>query len=107
MASEPVKPNSGDDPRLLRLSPRDNVGVIIATVRQGDVLDIAGQAHTMAFDIALGHKLALAPIARGDKIVKYGAPIGSATADIAAGAYVHIHNMKSDYIPIYSTDAAS
>ena len=87
-----------DDPTPRRL---------VVTIKADGALDIAGQPHTMAFDIALGHKLALAPIARGGKIVKYGAPIGSATADIAAGAYVHIHNMKSDYIPIYSTDAAS
>jgi hypothetical protein len=101
------KDGDGDDPRLLRLSPKDNVGVVIATLRKGEVIDIGGAPHAIAFDVALGHKLALAPIARGAKIVKYGAPIGSATADIALGDYVHIHNMKSDYLPIYSTEAAT
>jgi hypothetical protein len=32
-------------------------------------------------------------------VVKYGAPIGSATRDIGPGEYVHTHNVKSDYLP--------
>ena len=39
--------------------------------------------------------------------MKYGAPIGSATAAIAAGEHVHVHNMKSDYTPTYQLDAAT
>ena len=38
-------------------------------------------------------------IAAGARIVKYGAPIGRATRDIAPGEYVHTHNMTSDYLP--------
>jgi hypothetical protein len=34
-------------------------------------------------------------------VLKYGAPIGSATADIAPGAHVHVHNMMSDYTPTH------
>ncbi len=34
-------------------------------------------------------------------ILKYGAPIGVATQAIAAGAHVHVHNMRSDYTPTY------
>ncbi len=57
-------------------------------------------------DLPLGHKLARRAIAAGEKVVKYGAPIGSATAPIAAGEHVHIHNLASDYTPTYTLDAA-
>jgi len=97
----------GNDARLLQLSPQDNVVVLIANVAKGETLRIAGAPREMAMDVAYGHKLAARPIARGEKIFKYGAPIGSATADIAAGDYVHIHNIKSDYIPTYNVEGGA
>ena len=42
-----------------------------------------------------GMKYALAPIKKGEKVVKYGFPIGCATEDIAAGDLVHSHNLQS------------
>ena len=30
-------------------------------------------------------------------IVKYGVPIGTATVNIAAGSWVHLHCMRSNY----------
>jgi (2R)-sulfolactate sulfo-lyase subunit alpha len=46
-------------------------------------------------NIALGHKIALRNIRRGDKVLEYGEVIGAATNDIAAGDHVHTHNLKS------------
>ena len=89
------------DPRLLLLDPRDNVLVVRARVRAGESLEVEGERSLVSVDLPLGHKVARRAIAAGDKIVKYGAPIGSATAAIAAGAHVHVHNVKSDYTPTY------
>jgi D-threo-aldose 1-dehydrogenase len=36
-------------------------------------------------------------ISLGTTIVKYGMPIGSATAHIQPGDWVHLHNMQSNY----------
>ena len=77
------------DPDFLLLDPRDNV--LVARV---------------AGVVPIGHKVARADIRPGDKILKYGAPIGVATADIPAGAHVHVHNVRSDYTPSYTLDAA-
>jgi len=46
-------------------------------------------------DIALGHKIALRNIGKGDKVIEYGDVIGAATKDIATGEHVHVHNLKS------------
>lgn len=43
-----------------------------------------------------GHKYALRDIATGEKIIKYGFPIGHATEQIPKGAHVHTHNVKSN-----------
>ena len=45
--------------------------------------------------IAFGHKLALVPLAAGAPVYKYGEVIGIASADIPAGAHVHVHNVES------------
>ena len=47
----------------------------------------------------MAHKIARSAIACGETILKYGMPIGVATAPIAAGEHVHIHNIRSAYTP--------
>jgi hypothetical protein len=85
------------DPRLLLLSPGDNIVVARENLAAGTRLQLAGQAVLLGRDIMRGHKLACRAIQPGDKIMKYGAPIGSAVAAIAPGEHVHVHNIKSDY----------
>ncbi|WP_299941726.1 UxaA family hydrolase [uncultured Nitratireductor sp.] len=65
-----------------------------------------GSLHLRA-KVTLGHKVAARDIATGERIMKYGAPIGSATAEIAAGEHVHVDNIKSDYTPTYALDATA
>ncbi len=43
-----------------------------------------------------GHKYALTDIKSGENIIKYGNPIGHATADIKKGEHIHSHNMKTN-----------
>lgn len=42
-----------------------------------------------------GHKYAVRDIAKGEKIIKYGFPIGIATEDIPNDGHIHSHNMKT------------
>jgi len=95
---------NSDDPRLLRLSPQDNIAVLIQSVSAGENLTLDGQKIVVPSDLALGHKLALKPLAAGETVIKYGAPIGSASQPIAVGEHVHNHNLKSAYIANYSED---
>jgi hypothetical protein len=92
---------AGTDPRLLLLDARDNVLVARARIRAGEVIGVSGIFVTLPHELPLGHKLARRPIAAGEKVVKYGAPIGSATAAIDPGEHAHVHNIKSDYTPTY------
>lgn len=85
------------DPRLLHLSPLDNVVVARESLAADSVLMLDGQAFTLAATVLRGHKIACRAIAPGEKIMKYGAPIGSAIRRIAPGEHVHLHNIKSDY----------
>lgn len=49
----------------------------------------------VAVNIETGHKKALCHINKGEKVIKYGFPIGVATEDINEGDHVHSHNLKT------------
>lgn len=85
----------------MKLAPADNVAVALRALRAGEPVTLDGATFVVDRAIAVGHKLAARAIAAGDAIVKYNCPIGIATQDIAAGAYVHTHNVKSGYLPTY------
>lgn len=42
-----------------------------------------------------GHKYARCNIKKGEPVIKYGFPIGFASADIAQDEHVHTHNLKT------------
>ena len=97
-----VVSDTDSDPRLLLLDARDNVLVVKARLRAGEIIAVSGKSVSIAADVPLGHKVARFDIAVGAKVLKYGAPIGSATSAIGAGEHAHVHNIKSDYTPTYS-----
>ena len=94
--------NSDTDSALLRLASGDNVLVLIKSMPAGSALRLNGETFHLNQALNLGHKIAARDIRTGEKIYKYGVPIGSAIRDIRAGEHVHVHNMKSDYIPTYT-----
>ena len=81
--------------KAIRIHPDDNVAVILEDIRQGEALELNGITVTAAEDIARGHKIALRRIAEGEPVVKYGNPIGVAKAEIPAGAWAHVHNVRT------------
>jgi altronate dehydratase small subunit len=106
MASSDSGPETPDR-RVLVLAPEDNVAVLCTDLEAGTAIALDGVPAVLDKALPLGHKIARRAIRAGEKIVKYGAPIGSATQDIQAGAHVHLHNMKSDYLPTYAPDGSS
>ncbi|MEM9406425.1 MAG: altronate dehydratase family protein [Acidobacteriota bacterium] len=80
-------------PQALRLHPRDPVAVALGDLRAGEELtdfDIAVKEH-----VPRGHKVALSAVAAGAPLHKFGQVIGRTTTDIAAGAWVHTHNLEA------------
>ena len=83
----------------LIIDPKDNVAVAIEPIAAGGAVSYLtpeGEVRlTAAEDITIYHKLATRDIAEGEAVVKYGEHIGVATAPIAKGAHVHVHNVVS------------
>ena len=78
--------------RSLKLSDKDNVAVVLAKISKGDVAEPV--AITTRAQIPAGHKIAVAPIKKGEAVVKYGQIVGFASAHIAPGEHVHVHNVS-------------
>lgn len=79
-------------PQLIRIHPDDNVAVALEDVPAGTVFG----GITVLRDIPRGHKLALTALAVGERVVKYGLPIGHTTEAVMPGQWVHTHNMATD-----------
>lgn len=90
------------DEQLAFLAHRQNdmVAVAVRDVEVGSAefasLD-SGVRHpiTVLEPIKLGHKVALVQIAEGANVIEYGQKVAIATADVAVGALVHVHNVRS------------
>lgn len=70
----------------------DNVAVVLRPFKKGEVVS----GVTLLEDIPQAHKVALKPIKNGENVIKYGFPIGHATADIKPGEHVHTHNVATN-----------
>ncbi|WP_417524926.1 UxaA family hydrolase [Marinovum sp.] len=79
-----------DQPYALCLHDADTVLVALRAVPAGTALP--GGVTTQE-PVPAGHKIALRDLRVGDNVLKYGQIIGAASADIAAGAHVHAHNL--------------
>lgn len=85
--------------RTIQVHPSDNVAVAIDPVG----------------DVPAGHKLALRDLKAGELVIKYGFPIGELTENVAAGGWVHSHNLRTrladnlayTYVPRGTTEKQS
>lgn len=92
-------------PALILLHPRDNILIAGRQIQSGERVEIDDGQVTMRAEILVGHKVARTALTQGDQVTRFGAPIGSMTANVDAGGHVHVHNMKSDYIATHDRQA--
>jgi altronate dehydratase small subunit len=90
------------DPRVVLLSPEDNCVIAATTLETGTAVLVDGETVVLRTTIPLGHKLARRALAANEKVLRYGAPIGHVTVDVAKGDHLHMHNLVSDYLPTYT-----
>jgi altronate dehydratase small subunit len=100
-------PTADDAPTLLMLAEGDDVLIATADLAPGRHLASNGSSIELTEPVRLGHKVAARPLAAGEPVVRYGMPIGSMTAAVMAGTWVHTHNLASDYIVTYSQRGGS
>lgn len=85
-------------PRCFQVNARDNVATLLDPGE--GVLEVLGETRgeiRAVEPIQASHKVALEAIRAGQPVIKFGVPIGTATRDIRAGEWVHLHNCASQF----------
>ena len=80
---------------FIKIHPQDNVAVALCPLPAGRTLTVDAQELVLTEDIPQGHKFALSEIAEGAQVIKYGSPIGFTREPVAAGAWIHTHNLRT------------
>ena len=83
----------------IMVTPKDNVVTVVHGAKAGEEVHYFKGAELCSVitteDIPPCHKIAVAPIAKGAHIIKYGEIIGGAQVDIPVGSWVSPLNIES------------
>ena len=84
---------------IMVMKENDNVAVCLSDKKAGDVVEFGDPSETVSItlldDIPFAHKFSLTDINTGEKVIKYGEVIGTASKPIKVGQWVHVHNVES------------
>lgn len=80
---------------FIKIHENDNVAVALDVIPSGTTVNVDGADVTTTMEIPAGHKFALADLAEGTPVIKYGFRIGNTTAVVKKGEWIHTHNLKT------------
>ena len=80
------------DMKYIKINPADNVAVALEDLSKGEVVE----GVVLSMDIPRGHKIVLEGLKAGEKVIKYGFPIGHVTKDAPAGTMVNHECIKTN-----------
>lgn len=86
-------------PRAFQIHQSDNVATLLDDVNAGDIEVLGARPDKLRAleTISSGHKVALCDIEANKPVTKFGVRIGRATKQVRRGAWVHLHNLASDW----------
>jgi altronate dehydratase len=88
--------------RVILMNAKDNVATALENIDAGDPTGVALPSQELLKEVTpkqaipFGHKLAIANIEKGGRVIKYGELIGNASQKIRVGEHVHTHNVRSN-----------
>ena len=75
---------------VIMMHAKDNIAIVMApSLAVGSEFTVGGKMVCAKDELPFAHKVAIKAIPKG------GEPVGIATADIAPGEHVHVHNVVS------------
>src|SRR5215471_17562868 len=84
----------------IHLNPADNVAVARVPLAPGMMLCIDGLELKALDAVPAGHKIALAKIAPGEIVRRYGQVIGRAKRPIEPGSHIHTQNLAFEELAL-------
>ena len=83
-------------PLAIKINPKDNVVVALHPIAKGTAVPVDGASVTAVEDIPRPQDGHCPHPTRAKTSIKYGFPIGHATADAVPGTWMHTHNVKTN-----------
>jgi altronate hydrolase len=81
--------------QVILLHPADDVVIAKENLDADAAIYVVGARLQLLDAVHAGHKIARHALTSGSALRRYGQIIGYATADIAAGEHVHVHNLEA------------
>ncbi len=75
-------------PKYLLPTDQDNVAIVTRRVEAAEPIEIDGVSVPASQVVLPGHRLCIKPIRRGEALLSWGLPFGTALHDIAPGDYI-------------------
>ena len=85
----------------IQINPKDNIAIANRNLKEGEEVALSGLTILIREQIPAYHKVSIGKIEKYETVYRYGVSIGEATETIEPGSHVHLHNMKSTYLPTY------
>ncbi len=80
--------------KVLQLDPRDNVLIALTDLKQGETVEFAGNAYTLAANIRAKHKFPTEDLAVGSDVIMYGVLVGKAFQAVRRGEQLTVANIR-------------
>ncbi len=91
-----IDPAASATNSVILLHPSDDVAIARVALAAGQQLEVGGKTLLVQQPVPAGHKIAVRARQMGHPVRRYGEVIGLATAPIAPGDHVHVHNLSFD-----------
>lgn len=82
-------------PLVIRIDPADTVAVALRPLAEGEEVIVGDRRLRVREQVPAGHKVALRDHEAGERVMKYGFPIGVMERSAPAGAHIHSHNLRT------------
>lgn len=81
--------------RVVHLHNDDTVCIATCNLPAGETITAGPYTVKLTGAVKLGHKIALRPHAKGERVTRYGQLIGYAKSAIEPGDWIHSHNLEA------------
>jgi hypothetical protein len=93
--------------RILKVHKADNVMVALQNLQKGETIHYLGKDYLLAADISAKHKFFEHDMPPGEKVIMYGALVGTAQQFIPAGGLMTTGNIKHASGRLYTGPATA
>src|ERR1051325_8243922 len=82
--------------RVLQLDPRDNVLIALADLKQGQIVEHAGEKYALLSNVSAKHKFATQDLTQGAPVTMYGVLVGKTSQPVRRGDVLTTANLHHE-----------